>query len=74
MAKVSAMNYMILESKKKFESPAIKRNIILNLPYNLIINFKRFTHGAYSYSKSRKNVRYPLILYMDKYTMEEGEF
>ncbi|CAI2382727.1 unnamed protein product [Moneuplotes crassus] len=59
------------KSKKKFESPAIKRSVILELPLNLIINLKRFTHSRYSFQKSRKTVVYPLYLKMDKYTMTE---
>jgi ubiquitin C-terminal hydrolase len=61
-----------LESKKKFESPAIKRNMILELPYNLIINFKRFSHGFAGFSKNRKDVRFPVVLRMDRCTVQEG--
>mmetsp|Transcript_8267 Transcript_8267/g.7849 ORF Transcript_8267/g.7849 Transcript_8267/m.7849 type:complete len:106 (-) Transcript_8267:111-428(-) len=45
--------------------------MILELPCNLIINLKRFTHGFMSFQKSRKTVLYPLFLKMDKYTIEE---
>lgn len=64
--------YPHIDSKKKFVSPAIKRNVILTLPQNLIINLKRFSHSYHSYSKNGKRVRFPVILSMDKYTMQEG--
>ncbi|CDW75691.1 ubiquitin carboxyl-terminal hydrolase 16 isoform x2 [Stylonychia lemnae] len=55
------------KSKKQHRTQALKKLMLIEPPNNLIINLKRFTQQAFSFSKNSKRIAFPLILELDDF-------
>eukprot|EP00347_Sterkiella_histriomuscorum_P016801 403351801 len=59
------------KSKKQHRTQALKRLIMIDPPKNLIINLKRFTQMAFTFSKNSKRISFPLLLNLDDFMIHQ---